>query len=463
MSLVRQLKKDFATTRSNIFGTIGSGTGLPIIPPGIDFIPTDGKGGVINVGNGGSVDADWLGLSSKRMQFWAYLYCSPLAAVIDKLAEADTNGIITFVDQDGDTKKNWKKSPMLKRVYDLMNKPNPFQTREEFNTEQIALAKIFGYCPVLNIKPKGDIFDNTWTKYQFNLNPCFIEPVFNNSFNPVKPMSNPIKQWKATVNGEDIFFDGDDILLINDGLILKDGLPLSKVSGLDFDISNICAAKEADNVLLKKKGPLGVFSLDPKPDMAGWNPMKPGEKSELQKDLSQYGLTVGQLQYIISKVPLKWNAMSFNVQELQTKETVRASVDSICDRMGFPAELMSGKNATYENRSSAERYLYQNNVIPFSLRKCARYNYYFGLEDIRIVSSFSHLPVLQEDVLKTGQSEEALSKGLQIDYMAGIITKNEYRARKGMEQLDGGDTYYEAPDKTTKKQDNAQKDTTITE
>ena len=140
------------------------------------------------------------------------------------------------------------------------------------------------------------------------------------------------------------------------------GLPLSKVAGLDFFISNICASMEADNVLLKKKGPLGAWSFDPKPDMAGTIPMTPDDKKEIQEDLKQYGLNWHQFQYVVSKIPLKWNAMSFNLRDLMTKETTRQGIDGICDRFGYPAELMSGKNATYENRSSAEKFLYQNNI-----------------------------------------------------------------------------------------------------
>jgi hypothetical protein len=201
---------------------------------------------------------------------------------------------------------------------------------------------------------------------------------------------------------------------------------------------------EADNVLLKKKGPLGVFSHDPKPDMAGWQPLTPKQKDEIQSDLKRYGLTVGQLQYIVSSTPLKWNAMSFNLRDLMTKETVRSGIDGICDRFGYPAELMSGKNATYENRNSAEKFLYQNNIIPFSLRRMARYNTFFSLDefDARLNLNYNHLPVLQEDIFKAGQARKANSESLNIDWVGGLITWNEYRSSQELDTVAGMDIYY---------------------
>src|ERR1051326_1499763 len=85
---------------SNIFGSIGRGS---IIPVTKDFIPTD-KGG--DAASDKNVlwmrgDASWLGLASIGMQYWAYRYCSPLASVIDRLCEADINGELMFLTDNG--------------------------------------------------------------------------------------------------------------------------------------------------------------------------------------------------------------------------------------------------------------------------------------------------------------------------------------------------------------------------
>lgn len=434
---------------NNLFGTIAEGR-LPIATTK-QFIPIDGEGGTMYV-DGTEHRARWLGLDFKPMQFWAYNFCSPLAAVIDRLAEADTNGKICLLNDDGSVKTNYAKNPVLNRVMNLLKNPNPLQTWEEFNSQQVVLCKIFGYCPVFALGP--GFGDKSSTKYLWNLNPFYCTPRQNMDFdlygNTAEDIiagvdrTNPIKEWVISIFGKNYTIPASDIILVKDGFIDANiqlmGLPISKVAGLDYFVSNICAAMEADNVLLKKKGPLGVFSYDAKPDMAGWTPMSPKAKSEIQDDLQRYGLTWGQLQYVVSKTPVKWLSMSYNLQELMTKETVRQGIDGICDRFGYPAELMSGKNATYENRNSAEKFLYQNNIIPFSLRRMARYCQFFGITGLAL--DYSHLPVLQEDLLKAGQSRLATSQSLVLDWTNGIITFNEYRRLQNLDLIAGMDIYY---------------------
>ncbi len=446
-----------------IFGTIGRSS--MIINSGKGFIPLDGNGKTLNFNEDSlNGNAKWIGLEHVSMQMFAYRYCSPLAGVIERLAEADTNGKLEFRDEDDNTVRNVSKSPKLLRIKKLMNNPNKEQTREDFNAEQLVLAKICGYCPVFCIGPTG--MDKSYTQYMFNLDPTLVTPTRNENFSLFGNKTiiqandkgelvevwdgidreNRIKDWAFTIGGTTYHIPNSAIILVRDGIINQQhndlGLPLSKVAGLDFNISNINAAMEADNVLLKKKGPLGVFSGDSKPDIAGMTPMPPKEQDDLQAQLKQYGLTVEQLQFVISRWPIKWNPISFNARDLMTKETARMGIDCICDRFGYPAELMSGKNATYENRSSSEKFLYQNNIIPFSLRRMARYNKFFGLEEVKMYLDYSHLPILQEDIVKAGEAYKAESEGLLIDWESGQITWNQWQEMKGRDKVEGMDIYY---------------------
>jgi hypothetical protein len=429
---------------AHMFGSMAAGR-VPISTQK-DFIPVDNVGGTLPLNPDADVSPIWLGLNTIFMQTWAYDYCSPLAAVIDRLAEADTNGRIEFLNPDGSTIPNVNKVPNLYRIKKLFSRPNPLQTWHEFNNEQVVLCKQYGCCPVFAIGPRG--MDKSYTKFMINLSREFADPVKNENFDLLSDNEdnlNPISGWKLRLFGEEYVIPSSDVILVKDGLSPKPngsnlGLPRAKMEGLDYWISNICAAMEADNVLLKKKGPLGIFSHDPKPDIAGWTPMEATEKDEIQNELTRYGLSWGQLQYVISKVPIKWNPMSFNVRDLMTKETVRQGIDGICDRFGYPAELMSGKNATYENRNSAEKFLYQNNIIPFSLRRMAVYNNFFGIENM--VLDYDHLPVLQEDIMKSGQAREAMSASLVMDWQAGMISYNEYRDLQGLDKKPGMDDYF---------------------
>jgi hypothetical protein len=446
--VVRSLNLDPAEVnlsgRNSPFGSMG-GVRVPI-PINKDFIPLNGQGAILDMQDGNH-NPQWMGLESKSMQWMAYKVCAPLAAVIDRTAQADSNGRLEVVNTKGETVPNISKIPRLQRIMKLMRKPNPVQTETEFNSQLVVLCKIFGYVPVFAIRPYG--LDTSYTKYFFALNPLYCTPVVNYDYDMREENeSGPIKEWLVAIYGKSYTIPSSDIILIKDGMvdaeIQNNGLPLSKIVGLDMDISNICAAKEADNVLLKKKGPLGIFSYDAKPDMAGPMPMNPTDKDDLQRDLARYGLTWGQLQYVISKAPLKWNAMSFNLRDLMTKETARSGEDAIFNRFDYPAELMSGKNATYENRNSAGKFLYENNIIPFSLRRMASFDAYFELEDsgYRLIRDYDHLKILQEDIAKAGEAFKSLAEGVNIAWTSGMMTFNQVQEKLSMDTIPGMDIYY---------------------
>jgi hypothetical protein len=104
---------------------------------------------------------------------------------------------------------------------------------------------------------------------------------------------------------------------------------------------------------------------------------------------------------------------------------------------------MSGKNATYENRNSSEKWLYNNNVIPFSMRRMTRYNEFFELEDSAVLTKdYDHLPVLQEDIVKAGEAYKQEAEGLDIEWKSGMITWNQWQTAKGRDTVAGMDIYY---------------------
>ena len=416
-----------------------------------DFVPIGSKdANTYDDYSDGGFAPSWISLSTKESQIMAYSICSPLSGVIDRVAEASSNGNISIIkinDKESDV-SGWN---IVKKTLSLIRRPNPIEDELDFRITQQITAKIFGYCPVLFVKPFG--FANHEAKYMFNLNPIFCKPklkhiqdidIYSDDFSLVE-------SWDINIFGKSYNIPSSDIMVVKDGVLGSrdsDYLPISKLVGLDYFVSNIIAAVEADNVLLKKKGPLGIFSYDPKPDPAGAMPFTQKEKDALQSDLSRYGLSWNKLQYVISNKPMKWNPMSFSVQELMTKETAKQGIEAICDRIGYPAELMSGKNATYENRKSAENYMYQSNIIPLSNRIYNTYTNFFDLSSygLKFHVDFSHLPIVQDDIVKSSQSKKFIAESLSTAYKDGIVTKNEYRDAIGQKRQKDFDLFFE--DKT---------------
>jgi hypothetical protein len=429
---------------NNLFGAIAGLQGS-LVRPAPDFIPIDGSGKTLQLTN---TSANWLGLRSRQMQYWAYVYCAPLSAVIDKLSECDINGELEAIKTDGT--EDYSQSNTVKRLMNLLNRPNPIQSWEDFRAEQVAYKKIFGFCPVFPIIPKG-FTDPTYATSIWNLLPWLCTPQINSDFNIYSTSGTPVKRWTMSIFGQAVTIDGDKIMMLTDGIVKDSGtqymLPLSKVAGLDYAVSNCCYSQEADNVLLRKKGPIGAWSHDPLTDsVKGYLPMKQEEKLELQKDLAEYGLSWDQFQFLVTRQRVKYVSAGFNVKELMTKETFNQGVEIICDKFGVPAELLSFKDAKYENRAAAEKFMYQNVIIPGNTRDMRVYTNFFGLNKldtpVKLRCDFDELPIMQDDMGASAKAMLDKTDAVNNQYKDGYITKNMARQQLGYDSIEGQDYYY---------------------
>lgn len=434
---------------NNLFGTIAGNSGLARLQPGIDFIPIDNAGKTLEV-NGRN--AEWLGLQNKLMQLWAYQFCYPLASVVDRLAEADLNGEVEILRSKGKGKEDYATSPYAKRLKKLLDQPNPLQTWEQFRGQQLVYKRIFGFCPVLPLMPAG-IEDPSYCLALINLPPWYFEVEGTKKFQQTS-VDRLVKAYKYKFNGEVTEFQPNQLFILEDSFLQDEQqdflLPKSRLVGLDMAVSNICAAMEADNVLLKKKGPLGFISHDAaatKDSVAGYLPMTPTERNDLQDTLARYGLSWAQFQYAISRTAVKWNAMSFDTKQLGTKETVVAGERAICHRFGYSYILYEDSGATYANQNGAHKSLYQNVVIPNANKDIAKFEKFFKAEEnaCEICISFDDLPILQEDEKEKAHAAKSWNDAYMIEYKNGLITLNQWRTARGYETTPDGDTYYTAP------------------
>lgn len=433
---------------NNLFGSIAGDSGiLQRLEPGIDFIPINGQGGTIDIKG---QDASWLGLQNRLMQKWAYEYCFPLASVVDRLAEADTTGVIEILRYKGKGKEDFATSAWAQRMNKLLAQPNPLQSWEQFRGQQIVYKKIFGFCPVLPIMPSS-ISDRSYAVAIINLPPWTFDAVSTNKMLGQSEIEGLVQEYTCNLLGEKKHFTPDQLFILNDGFMQDENcnwlLPKSKLVGLDMAVSNICAAMEADNVLLKKRGPLGFISHDAaatKDSVSGYLPMTTKEKTEIQDSLQQYGLSWNQFQYAISRQAIKWNPMSYNVTELGTKDTVISGEKAICHRYGYSYILYEDSGATYANQSGAHKALYQNNVIPNNTKDLGKYNEWFESveNNCTIVADFSDLPILQENEKEKADAAKAWNDALKIEYESGLITKNQWLTARGYETIAGGDEYF---------------------
>lgn len=436
---------------SNLFGTIAGGAAISRAPGGISFIPNNDIGS-IDQGKTIRIKGDqaiWLGLKNRLMQKYAYDYCYPVSSVVNKLAEFDITGIIQINRSTGKGKDNEATSPWAVKMRKLLQQPNPMQTWEQFRGQQVAYKKIFGFCPVLPFIPAGFFPEDCTT--MINLPPWLFSATSTRKLIYESKIEDIVKEYQVSILGSSTTFNPKDIFILEDSFFHDEStdfiFPQSRLVGLDMAVSNICAAMEADNVLLRKKGPLGYISHDAaavKDSVAGYLPMTKTEKDELQNSLQEYGLSFSQFQYIISRTATKWNPMSYNVKELGTKETVVAGEKAICHCFGLPYVLYEEIDATYANGANAKKGVYEDNTIPNNKKDLQKYNKFFKAEEnnCKIEADFTQVAAFQEDEKFKGQAAQFMNTALQVQWLNNVITLNQWRKQQGWDTTPDGEIYY---------------------
>jgi len=426
---------------NNLFGVIAGQTNLR--GSNMDFIPGGSKGEQIVI-KGDNVA--WLGMRSRLMQKYAYDFCYPVSSVVDRLAEYDLTGRVDILRSKGKGKENDATGPWATAMRNRFAKPNPLQSWEQFRGQQNVYKRIFGFCPVLPIVPVG--FQPSDCVAIINLPPWLFDavPVKNYSLGASK-IEEIVSHYTLTLPGGVIKLAPGEVMMLEDSFmqdeLSKFLLPQSRLVGLDMQISNICAALEADNVLLRKRGPLGFISHEVVKDSIGYIPMETEDKDLLQSDLARYGLSWNQFQYVISQMPARWNPMSYNTKELGTKETVAAGEEAICHRYGYPYILYKESDATFANGAQAATAVYFNNVIPNANKDAGKYNAFFKAEEngCKISFCFDDVVFLQDDVKTQADARTSQNEAYLIEYENNLITLNQWREAMGYDTVPGDDVY----------------------
>lgn len=429
---------------ANLFGVIAQRLGWEV---DADFIP-DGKNRTRKIRG---QNAHWLGLHNRTTQKYAYEYCYPVAAVVDTLADYDLTGVRHIVSTKGKNKAADSNNTWANAMNKLLDQPNPLQSWEQFRGQQVVYKRVFGFCPVLPLIPAGFEGQPWEATLAINIPPWCIEPVINPNASVLSSkVDDFVERYDITILGERFSVKPSQLFFLEDGFMKDETthfiFPKSKLVGLDMAVSNICAAMEADNVLLRKRGALGFISHDAaatKDSVTGYIPMTVKQKKNAQKALNQYGISWDQFQYAITRIPLKWVQTALDVKALGTKETLVACEKAICHRYRFPYVLYEETDTTYANGDNAAATVYQTNVIPNANKDMGKYNKFFQADKhgVKLTIDFSDVAALQEDKKFAADAAQALDEALQIEYDANLITKNQWLEQRGYDTLSDGNVY----------------------
>jgi hypothetical protein len=203
----------------------------------------------------------------------------------------------------------------------------------------------------------------------------------------------------------------------------------SRLYSLKWAVWNIHAAMEARNVMITRRGAIGILSNDSK-DVVGVIPLDPTEKKEVQDQFQQYGLAVSQAQIIITNATLKWQQMTLPTKDLMLFEETEDATLAIADAFDVPPDLLgaTGSKKTYQNVLEAKKSMYQDAIIPESnIFAEAFTNWLLKGTSLKFAIYFDHLEIFQKSKKEEADAIRAINDAMKVSFDSGITTKEEWR------------------------------------
>jgi hypothetical protein len=330
---------------------------------------------------------------------------------------------------------NPSQSPEAKKLRALMKKPNALQNWDQFEAQLYIYMQIFGYAVILPRKPFG--FPNTDATSMWIIPPHMLEIEENESIFYQNDGRNLFKRITLVYKNTRVNLDAEALWIMKDFTPSMNSviLPESRLCSLSMCVNNIMGAYESRNVLINRRGALGLLSSD-KQDESGNTALTPKEKEDLQQDFKQYGLRANQWQVIISNAAVKWQAMGYPTKDLMLFEEIEDDIMRLCDSYGYPYPLLSSNRTNSlggNNIGESKKLLYQDSIIPEANSIYTQWSLLFGMEDLNLElkKDYSHIPALQEDQAKLASARLITDQACKMEYESGIITLNQWLEKIG--------------------------------
>jgi HK97 family phage portal protein len=317
-----------------------------------------------------------------------------LKAVIYRRASMLANGRFKHIGKNGEEIEDSK-------FVKLLENPNPFQAGNEWLMQQDIQKSTYGNAFIFMLKGSrlAEIPAALW-----NLSPQKMIVDRSGKLWRQTKESAIITQYKMNADSagknEDMKFDPVEILHRNIQDVDDPIVGTSPFHALKMPISNIRAAYGFRNVIMTKKGAIGMITNNSK-GTAGSLPFTKDERLKVDKQfVSDYGITERQQKIIMTAANLKWNPMSYPTKDMMLFEEVDEDTRQIIDAYGLNEALFSlGKGTTFDNYEQGEIIAYQDTIIPEGNDLANGLTKKFGLneKDEKLILDFSHVPILQTD------------------------------------------------------------------
>lgn len=337
-------------------------------------------------------------------------------SVVNQLADMFKNMDIKLYDKK--TGEEIESHPVL----DLLKRPNPLRSFEEFLFEYYVFKSVFGNAFIYQIKG----LPSALPSLMWNLLPSDVEVVPTGKLYSQTTIDGIIKSYKVYDQSTYINVAPSDMIYKNEGVGGNLITSISKVDALQLPLSNIVGALKSENVLIVERGAEGILSNETNSD-GGAIPLGKEERERIEKEMQRtYGIFDGQKRKIITNSSLKWQPMSFPMKDLMLLECIESDFQSICAAYGADRDLFpSTKGATFENKNNGLKATYQNTIQPQADDFINTLNNALALDKqgLYLEACYKHVPVLQEDKQMEEQAEKTEAEKNSINVNT-IITLN---------------------------------------
>lgn len=363
--------------------------------------------------------------------------CNPIVnAVITLRARFFANMKFSLIEEDTGEEivKGHKRFGEFEKLSKLLINPNPLQSTWEWlkfaNINHDVFGNSYDYAAV----PKG--YEDRFTYQDINainnIPPYLLAQVLTGQWLEATEKKEIISKYVLTVDAKKRDIDTNQIFHRNYPNLKMDssftqGESLLKT--LARPISNIDAALESRNVIIRKRGALGAWVSDAK-DNIGSIPLSEKEIETAQKAFEKYGTLEHQYQQIINPIALKWQRTIPPVKDLMLLEEISSDAIYIANQFGVPEILLKTyfSGTTYENQEASVRRMYQDTTIPESKDWLIGFNNFLkmGGSGVIIKGTYDHLPVLQSDKKDEAEVNSKDSNRLKEMFLNGAIIYNTW-------------------------------------
>lgn len=274
-------------------------------------------------------------------------------------------------------------------VLDLLNKPNEYQTREEFDEMIYLCLLIFGEVFVINVAG----FDKPTQLHIFLPYEIVIDGEVLRRPTGYRIQSLPDKR-----------FDPKDVLHIKLPNIpdSEQYLPtrgLAPLQSASMNLQKANAIEEAATYLSENKGAVGAAFVD-EPD----NDIEPTELESTWRKKAYGKGSEGRIMWSNSR--LGFVSFVQSSSEMQIVDNGKYSTEQLCRVFHYPSLLLSNDSKTYDNYKTAVKQVLLQAVIPLQRRYYSKINGWllpkFGLDSSYCLKVDTQYYIeLQDDIKET--------------------------------------------------------------